>query len=185
MGALLYTLAPILSAILAVFLLHEKLKKVEVIGAGLALVGTAILIIGSLQTKDIFSFGTPLGNILVGSAVFSWGFYPIGIKSLTKTYANSTILFYGFAIAGFIFLLLSPFEWIVRPLSLGNISYVTVGCIIGSALIGTMFYYFCYQWLIKHTTAFIGSLSLYGGFVAGALYGFLFLNEHITGRFAI
>lgn len=184
MGALLYTLAPVLTAVLAIVLLHEKLKKVELIGAIFAFFGTAILIAGSIETKDIFSFGRPLGNILVGLAVLSWGFYPIGIKSLTKKYANSTILFYAFLLGGLVFLCLSPIEWLVRPLDIPHISYVTVICVIGSAMIGTALYYFLFQWLIKHTTAFVASLTAYSGFVAAAIYGFLFLGEHITARLA-
>lgn len=182
MGSILYTLAPILSAVLAYFFLREKLSRVQILGAMSAVFGTAILIFGSIETKDIFSFGTPLGNMLIGMAVCSWGFYPIGIRNLSKKYANTTILFHGFVIAGGIFLLLSPLEWLVRPLVLTKLSYVTVVAVLGSSIIGTVFYYFCYQWLIKHTTAFIGSLSLYGGFIATSFYGAVFLGEHFTSK---
>lgn len=185
MGAILYTLAPILSAILAVILLREQMSKPQLIGAMLAFFGTAILILGSIETRDIFSFGTPLGNILISLAVLSWGFYPIGIKSLTKKYANSTILFYGFVVTAILIVLILPIEWIIRPLILSDLSHVTFISVLGSSLIGTALYYFCYQWLIKHTTAFIGSLSIYGGTVAVAFYGFLFLGEHITGKLVV
>lgn len=185
MGSVLYTLAPILSAILGYTFLKEKLSRAHIVGAIFAFLGTTILIHGSIETKDILSFGDPVGNFIVLLAVCAWGFYPIGAKSLSKSYKDITILFYTFAMAGVISLLISPIEWLIRPIVLQNISYVTLVSILGSAFIGTLIYYYCYQWLIKNTTVFIASLVLYIGVVTAAFYGSIFFGEHLTPKLII
>ena len=157
----------------------------QIIGFITAVLGVIILIQGSIETHDIFSFGTPLGNILLLCAVFVWGFYPVGARSLSKSYKTSTILFYTFAITGLLSLLMSPIEWLIRPLVIKDVSYTTFIGVLGSGILGTALFYFCYQWLIKHTTAFIASIHMYLGFMVTSFYGAIFLGEHITGRLAL
>lgn len=185
MSGILYTFAPVLTAPLGYIFLKEKISKLQVLGFITAFIGVVILIHGSIETSDLFSLGTPLGNVLLLFAVFVWGFYPVGARSLSKSYNTPSILFYTFGLTGLTSLFLSPVEWFVRPLVISNISYVTVIGIFGSAAIGTVIFYFCYQWFIKHTSAFTGSLILYGSFMASTFYGAVFFKEHLTGRLLI
>lgn len=183
MSSILYTLAPIFSAYLGFILLKEKLLKMQIVGGFFAFLGTTILIYESIVKSDILSFGTPIGNLLIFIAVCSWGFYPIGARSLSKSYKNETILFYTFAITAILALLMVPFEWLVRPLNLSGISYVTYVSIAGSAIVGTSLYYFFYQWLIKNTSVFIASLILYVGVITASVYGAIFFGERVTTQF--
>lgn len=180
MSGILYTFAPILTAFLAYFLLKEKVSKVQIVGLISALLGVVILLHGSIETSDLFSYGTPLGNILLLTAVFTWGFYPVGARSLSKSYSTNTILFYTFLITGLLSLVLVPIEWLIRPLVFSDLSHITIISIFGSASLGTVIFYLCYQWFIKHTSAFTGSFILYGSFMASVFYGAIFFQEHLT-----
>lgn len=182
MSGILYTFAPILTAFLGYFMLKEKVSKVQILGLIIALFGVIILLHGSIETSDIFSYGTPLGNILLLCAVFIWGFYPVGARSLSKSYNTNTILFYTFLITGLLSLVIVPVELLIRPLVMSDISYVTFASAFGSAAIGSVIFYSCYQWFIKHTSAFVGSLILYGSFMASTFYGALFFQEHLTSK---
>lgn len=182
MSGILYTFAPVLTAIFGFFLLREGLSRLQVIGLSFAILGVALLFQGSIEANDIFSFGMPLGNVLILFAVCSWGFYPIGARSLSKTYSSATILLYSFAITALLLFLILPLEWQIRPFDFSKISQTAMVSLFGVTFIGTILFYSSYQWLIKHTTAFIASLNLYGGLVSSAVYGGVFFQERLTGK---
>lgn len=182
MAGLLYTLAPVITAFLGYYFLKEKVSKENIIGFSLAIVGLYILLEGSIRTSDIFSLGTPLGNALILFAIFAWALYLVCTKSLGKKYSDSTLLFYSSLVTTVVLLFLLPLEWRIRPFIVSDISYNTALYILATGSIGTVFFYFCYQWLIRNSTVFLASLALYANFVVVSLYGAFFLNEHFTER---
>ena len=181
----IYALAPIVVAVFGFFLLKEKLLKEHIVGLIISLIGVGILIFGSFETQDILSFGTPLGNILIFIGVFFWSFWLLGSRSLSKTYTSFTILFSCFFVATMLLVFIIPFEWTIRPLSLSAISYKGLGSILGTILFSSIVVYFVYQWLIKHTSAFIGSLVQYGSVAFGALAGVIVYQERLTTQLII
>jgi len=180
MSGILYTLTPILTAVFARLLLKEKFIKEHFIGLAFALAGTGILLKGSIETHDVLSFGTPLGNFLILLAVILWGIYPVSGRILGKTYSSVTITFYNFLSTAILLLITLPFEWMVRPVSPAAISSVTVLSILGSAIIGSALAYYCYQAVIKLTSAFKSSFILYASVIVSIIYGGLFFGEQLT-----
>lgn len=185
MAGILYSLGPILTALFAHVLLKEKFGKEHFFGLLFALFGVLLLLKGSIETQSVLSFGTPIGNILILVAVCFWSLYPVAGRNLSKSYESSTITFYNFTTAVFLLLLLSPFEWIIRPVYLPDVSLSTLIAIIGAGVFGSALAYFCWQSLIKHTTAFVSSFLQYTGVITSILYGMFFFGEQLTTQFFI
>lgn len=180
MGNIIYTIDPILVAFLGYFFLKEKLTTHSIIGLIISLIGVSILIQGSIQTSDIFSFGTPLGNFFVSLASFSWAFWYITSRTLIRKYSSTTIIFYASLVTSIILIPLLPFEWSVKPLIVQNFTPQVIFIILGVILFGALVFQLLNQWLIKNTSAFFASLTSYGSIFFAGLSGMIFFGEKIT-----
>lgn len=185
MANILYALVPVLVAFLGYLLLREKLAKQHIVGFLVSLVGTAILIKGSLETSDIFTFGEPLGNFLIIAGVLSWGFWIVGARSLSKSYSSLAIIFFVFLISAILLLVTLPFEWSIRPFILSNITTTGFASLLGVIFLSSIALYYLYQWLIKNTSAFLASLVAYGSIAFGVLAGPVILHERLTAQLII
>lgn len=185
MSSILYAFVPLFTALLGYIFLREKLSQKHILGFVSALVGITLLIQGSIETSDVLSFGTPLGNILILIAVASWTFQPVTWRSLSRTYKTRTVLFFSFLLTAAMLLFITPFEWFIRPVVSSDISHVSMLSLLGTVFIGSILFYASYQWLIQKTSAFVGSLVLYGGIVSSVLYGMVFFGEHLTTKLVI
>lgn len=177
---ILYSIVPVLVALLGFFILRERLLREHIAGLIISLLGIAILIKGSLVTGDILTFGKPLGNALVLTGAFFWSFWMIGSRSISKKYSSLTIIFYCFLMTAVILIALLPFEWQRRPIDFSTITYSGLGSLLGVITLSSVILYLLHQWLIKNTSAFIASLIQYGAILFGALFGPLVFRERFT-----
>lgn len=180
MSNILYSLVPLWTAFLGYFLLREKLSRHHIWGLILSIVGVSILIKGSIKTSDILTFGQPLGNTLIIIAVFVWGFWLVGARDLSKKYSTLTILFYTFFASTILTLILVIGQLILAPFSISHITYQGAISLGGVIFLSSIALYFLYQWLIKHTSAFIASLLQYGSLLFGAIGGIIVFHERLT-----
>lgn len=185
MGQLLYVPTSLIVAILAYFLLREKLNREKIIGLILAIIGLSILIIGSAKTSNILSFGTPLGNAIIGIAVLSWSAYTVLSRKLINKYSSSQITYINFFYASILSFILLPFflknnnTSDLVTISPGSFSLLLILAIMAVAFI------WLYQILIKRTSAFISSLVLYFTPVTGSFFGIIFFGERLTPTFLL
>lgn len=181
MGNMLYSIDPIIVAFFGYIFLKEKLTMHSFIGLIVSLMGVAILISGSIKTSDLHSYGTPLGNSIVGLASLIWAFWFVTSRDLTKKYSNTTIIFYASLVTSLLLLPLLPFEWSAYALSLQSFfSPRTLSIILGVILITALLFQFLNQWLLKNTSAFFSSLTSYGSVFFAGLSGMIFFGENIT-----
>lgn len=185
MANIIYALTPVLVGIFGHFLINEKMKKHYIIGLAFSLLGIAILIEGSVKTSDILSFGTPLGNTMLLFGAVCWAFYPISFRSLSKRYTSVTILFWNFALSAILLIPVALFELQIRPIMFSKITYAGLSSIVGLIVLSSVVHYFLYQWLIKHTSAFIASLVQYGGILFAVITGIIIFHERITMQLLI
>lgn len=181
MSNMLYSIDPIIVAFLGYFFLKEKLSIHSFIGLVISFIGVAILISGSIQTSNIHSFGTPLGNSIVGLASIIWSFWYITSRNLTKQYSNVTILFYASLVTSILLLPILPFEWYFHSFSIQDFFNPDIILIIlGIVLISALLFQFLNQWLLKNTSAFFASLTSYGSIFFAGLSGSIIFDEKIT-----
>jgi drug/metabolite transporter (DMT)-like permease len=82
---LVLTIIPAVTALLAVWLLHERLHTRQVVGIALAVVGAAVVGVFTKQSHDA---PRPwLGNLMIAGSVLSWAIYTIQGKRLSTHYS--------------------------------------------------------------------------------------------------
>lgn len=181
MGQLLYVPTAIVVAVIGYIFLKEKLDRAQIIGLITALVGMAILFWGSIQTSDILSFGKPLGNILIGIAMFSWALYIVISRKLSHKYSAMQITLVNFLVAS----VFSLFAFVLMIATgfgdthLNSLNLQSVLPLTGLGIIGLLFLVF-FQQLIKKTSAFTSSLVTYVNPVFAVFFGAVFFKEHLT-----
>jgi drug/metabolite transporter (DMT)-like permease len=136
-AAILNLTLPIVSALLAVLFLGEKMNKVRWLSFGIAIVGVALC-----SMKDIlganFSLAFLVGNLLILTGVLGSAFYNTYCKKIAQDYTEMEMLFYTYI---FMLVLLFPFVWIYEADSLKNIPTFTANTWTGLTLL-TVFHNF-------------------------------------------
>lgn len=180
MSQIIYMMTPLIVAILGYFFLKEVISKNQILGLILAIFGMSILIYGSIKSQDILSFGTPLGNFILIISKICWALYLVTSRKVSKSYNPLTILFFNFTTATLVALLIIPFELSIRHFDLTNVSATGFFSLLALALISSVLVFFLYQWLIKHTSAFIPSLLSYPVALVAGIIGIIFFGEKLT-----
>ncbi len=180
MSQILYTLVPLIVAIMSYLMLNEKFTKNKIIGLLFAMIGVGFLIEQSASKMDILSFGTPLGNILSLLAIFSWATYMVLSKNLTKKYSTITTSFMSYVVAAFILLFCVPFEQLVRPFLPSHVTFLGIGSVLTMGIVSSALMFFLLQVVIKKTSPFIASLFQYLGPLSAAITAIPFLGEKLT-----
>lgn len=185
MSQILYTTVPLIVAVLSYFILKEKFTKNKIIGLFIAILGIAFLLKESASKMDILSFGTPLGNFLTLTAVFSWSIYMVLSKRLTKVYSPVTTSFVSYVATAFILLILVPMEQSIRPFVLSHVTQLGVLSLLGIGIISSGLMFFLIQFSIQKTSAFTASFYQYLGPLSAAITAIPFLGERLTGGLII
>lgn len=177
---ILYTLVPVVVGILSYFLNKEKFTVYKIVGGLIAFSGVCLLIFESFQKSQNVSLGTPLGNLIVISAVLCWSFYLVVSKKLTKTFKPTTTSFYSYVITA---LILSPFfvfEAFSGKLYSIHISTPEIWAISVTGTISAALMFYLMQVGIKKTSAFVASLFFYFAPFFSSLTAIPYLHEKIT-----
>lgn len=90
-AAVIMATAPIMVFVFSVFLLKEKIILRKIIGIGIGLIGTLILILYG-QKSNVIGSNATLGNILVFLNATSYSLYLIIVRKLTQKYHPFTFV---------------------------------------------------------------------------------------------
>lgn len=181
MGQLLYVPTALIVAIIGYIFLKEKLNRQQITGLLLALIGMSILIIGSIKTSDVLSFGTPLGNILIGIGVLSWSAYTVISRKNSHTFKPEEITFINFSCASAITAIMILILYINGNLnSQLSLSKINIDVFLIAAAVVSLLFVMLFQLLIKKTSAFTSSLITYINPLIASVLGIAFFKEHFT-----
>lgn len=179
-GQLIYVPTSVLVAGLGYLLLKEKLKKIQITGLFLTLVGMTVLFLESAKSQHALSFGTPLGNLLVTGGLVSWAFYIVVTRKVSDKFSPLSIIFIDFfltsALSG---ILLIPASRQVGFLLI-KFEPTLILSIIVAAVISSVAFFLLSQWLIKNTSAFISSTFIYPTTLSALVYGIVFFGERLS-----
>lgn len=178
MSQLLYLPVALIVSAIGFLFLKEKLHPRQIFGLILTLLGMSLLIKNSIQSQDILSFGKPVGNLIIFAAVLSWSLYLVFSRKVSASYSPAAITFFNFLASAFIsaFFLLSP----ATKFNLQNVSGQAVFGLVALALFSSVIVFYLIQWLVKHTSAFIPSLTLYTTALFASIVGIIFFNEKLS-----
>ncbi len=182
---ILYTLVPLFVGLFSFFLFKEKIGQNKIIGAAIALSGTAFLIWESFSKVQSISLGTPLGNVIILCAVISWSFYFSFSKKLTDRNGPVVTTFFSFLITLLIVGIISPFEFSSTSINLNHLRPEVIGSIFGVGIISSGALVFLYQYGISKTSSFVASIFTYFVPVFSSLTAIPLAHEKISGQLII
>jgi drug/metabolite transporter (DMT)-like permease len=136
-GSIISLTLPVVSALLAVVFLKEKMNAIRWVSFGIAIIGVALCSQKDIASTD-FSSNYLIGNLLIFSGILGSGFYNTICKKIANDYTEMEMLFYSYI---FMVVLLFPFVWHYEGNVLKNISSFTTNTWIGLSLL-TLFHNF-------------------------------------------
>lgn len=177
-GALITTMVPVLTALIAVAVLQERLTRVRVLSFIIAVIG--VLIISDIHWSSLSFFGTYLpGNLLLLAGAVGNAVYVVFGKKLLERSGPMTVLFWGQAL-GFVgslpFLYFEPF----RPSSvMAYTSYTWLSLI----FLGTIYFSFTMVIFYRILTRLdAGQIMIFAYLqpIFGVIMAVILLHEKVT-----
>lgn len=168
-------IAPIITAALAAWFLHEAFSLRQLVGSVLALVGVSIILFG-LKPEERITVGLNVGDVLVVLAVVFWSMYSVALRRVvmrrSPLSATALSVFMGLPVL----VVLAALECIASPVTL---SVRLVALVVYVGLVPAALGFICWSAGVKHLGAggamvFYNTMPLYG-----ALFAFLLLGESL------
>lgn len=178
-GAIISLTLPVVSALLAVLFLNEKMNRLRWFSFVIAIVGVVMISLKDMASTD---FGTNylVGNLLIFSGILGSGFYNTICKKIAADYTEMEMLFYTYV---FMVALLFPFVWYYEGNVLKSISSFTTNTWTGLLLL-TIFHNFLSMILffkaLKNLEAIQVSLSNFLITFFGLPIAAIFLHEKLS-----
>ncbi len=184
-AALLSLTLPIITALLAHFLLRERMTRVRWISFGLAVVG--VMQCSGVDWAELhFSSGTnAAGNLLIMLGVSGSAFYNVYGKKLLERYTPLEVLLYSYYA---VLLCLVPLTAMIEPEGYSHMTAFGVKTWIGVLLLATLQYFLSmvlFLRLLVRLDATQAGLSNYLIPVFGVVIAALALGETLTPRMIV
>lgn len=177
-GALITTMVPVLTALIAVAVLRERLTKARIAGLVIALVG--VLILSGVDLAGVKLGGSYLaGNLLLLAGVVGNAVYVVFGKKLLESSGWVTVLFWG-QLLGFIGSL--PFL-AIEPFHLKTVGSYTVYTWLSLIFLGAIFYAMTMLIFFKILGRFdAGQIMIFAYLqpIFGVIMAAVLLHERIT-----
>lgn len=178
-GSIISLTLPVVSALLAVMLLKEKMNGLRWLSFAIAIAGVTLC-----SLKDILGVNTAtqyiVGNLLIFSGILGSGFYNTVCKKIANDYTAMEMLFYTYI---FMIALLFPFVWLYEGNVLSGIALFTKNTWTGLILL-TIFHNFLSMILffraLKNLEAIQVALSNFLITFFGLPIAVLFLHEELS-----
>jgi len=136
-GAIISLTLPVVSAVLAVVLLKEKMSRLRWVSFFIAIIGVVLISFKDILSVD-FSMQFLVGNALIFSGILGSSFYNTICKKISGDYTEMEMLFYTYI---FMVALLAPLVWYYEGNVLRNVYTFTSNTWIGISLL-TIFHNF-------------------------------------------
>jgi drug/metabolite transporter (DMT)-like permease len=178
-GAILNLLIPVISAVLASFMLKERLTRLRMVSLGIGLVGVVLLSVGDLRQASFGSMKFLMGNLLIFGGCFGSAFYNVYCKRLMRKFQEIEILIYSYITASIASI---PLLVWVEPLHLSGLRAFDAKSI-AAFLFLALFMYGASMLLffkaLQHLDVTVASTSLYLVPVFGVALAALLLGERL------
>jgi drug/metabolite transporter (DMT)-like permease len=111
-NAAILTLAlPVITAVFAFLLLHEKMNKIRWVSFIIAVIGVILCSTGDIKQMN-FSSKYTVGNLLIFLAILGNSYYNVGIKKIANRYTEMELVFYTYVV---MVILLTPLVLYYEP----------------------------------------------------------------------
>lgn len=114
-GAILNLLIPVISAVLASIMLHERMSRVRIVSLVVGLVGVGLMSAGDIRQTSFLHTKFLLGNLMIFGGCFGSAFYNVYCKGLLQRFEEIEIVIYSYITASIasipLLLWVEPVPW--------------------------------------------------------------------------
>lgn len=183
-AAIIYTITPLLTSIIARRTIEEHHTPRKLIGVTLGFVGVILIILLPIIQGSGQLNGDPLGNLLILFAVLSWTIYIVSSRKSISIQHYEPITVTTFSMGGtfLVFLILTlvtPHRPFLAEAIRGFHPWLLLfygGCV-------TALTFLIHQWAIKHSSATTASLTNYLQPIFAFIYNSMFIGEQLSIEF--
>ncbi|MFZ5643721.1 MAG: DMT family transporter [Bacillota bacterium] len=175
MGAVITTLSPVFLSAFAIFLLHEKITRKQVISIAVAFAGVLVVVgIPGSQGEG----GSLVGSLFLMAAALFWGYYSVISRKISSFYSPLQITTWGIVLATGLTFPCIFFEWgNWAPQVLTRMPIILSILYIG--IISTAVAFFSWNKGLALLPAHQAGVFFFFQPVVGTLLGWFFLNEQL------
>jgi drug/metabolite transporter (DMT)-like permease len=179
-GAILNLLIPVISAVLASFMLKERLTLLRTASLAIGLVGVAFLSIGDIRQASFGSMKFLTGNLLIFGGCFGSSFYNVYCKGLMRKFQEIEILIFSYITASIFSI---PLLIWVEPFHLRSLLAFDAKSIVAFLFLAFFMYgasMLLFFKALQHLDVTTASTSLYLVPVFGVLLAASLLGERLS-----
>ena len=179
-AALLYLTLPVITAVMAVTLLREKMTLVRWGSLVLALVGVLIVSGPDWHHANLHSMKFLGGNLIILVAITGSAFYNVYSKRLLERYTPLEVLVFGYLIAAGLSV---PLVLVMEPSALAATRSYTLGVWVSLVVLSVFSWGLAmvlWMYLLKRLDVSQASVSIYLLPLLGVLFSAVLLKEKIT-----
>lgn len=158
-----------------------SLKKI--IGIFIGFIGAILVIVHPVLNGFTFHTGSFKGNILIFIGAILYSLYIVLSKRLQQKYSASYITAMFIIITAVTSLILSVSDFFLHPMWWKTISIQVIYSLIAVSSIGTVGYYYLYQYAIKKGGPVAASMIQYLTPATTFIFAFVMLQEQLTSWF--
>jgi drug/metabolite transporter (DMT)-like permease len=179
-GAVLNLMIPVITAVLASFMLHEKLSLLRIASLALGLVGVMLMSVEDLRHVSFLEMKYLVGNALILVGCFGSSFYNTYCKGLLRRFQEIEILIFSYITASLASIPLlvwaEPFHWSVfRTFDWKSwVAFAFLAILMYGA---SMLFFFA---ALEHLDVTVASVSLYLVPIFGVLMAAVILGERLS-----
>jgi drug/metabolite transporter (DMT)-like permease len=179
-GAVLNLMIPVITAVLASFMLHERLSPLRIASLAIGLVGVMLMSVEDLRQVSFFAMKYLVGNGLILVGCFGSSFYNTYCKGLMKRFREIEILIFSYITASLasipLLIWAEPFHWSV----FGAFDWKSWAAFAFLAILmygASMLFFFA---ALEHLDVTVASVSLYLAPIFGVLMAAVILGERLS-----
>jgi len=178
-GAVLNLMIPVITAVLASFMLHEKLSLLRIASLAIGLVGVLLMSVPDLRESSFLEGKYLVGNGLILIGCFGSSFYNTYCKGLMRRFQEIEILIFSYITASIasvpLLIWVEPFHWSV----FGTLDWKSWAAFAFLAILmygASMLFFFA---ALEHLDVTVASVSLYLVPIFGVLLAAVLLGERL------
>jgi drug/metabolite transporter (DMT)-like permease len=179
-GAVLNLMIPVITAVLASFMLREKLTMLRIVSLAFGLVGVLLMSIQDLRESSLLEMKYIAGNSLILVGCFGSSFYNTYCKGLMRRFQEIEILIFSYITASVasipLLIWVEPFHWSVFA-AFDWKSWAAFAFLAIFMYGASMLFFFA---ALEHLDVTVASVSLYLVPIFGVLLAAVFLGERLS-----
>lgn len=178
-GAILNLLIPVISAVLASIMLHERMSRVRIVSLAVGLAGVGLMSFGNLREASFLQTRFLLGNLMILGGCFGSAFYNVYCKGLLQRFEEIEIVIYSYITASIASI---PLLLWVEPVPWHNILAFDLSSWLAFAFLALFMYgasMLLFFTALAHLPVTTASISLYLVPVFGVILAITLLGERL------